>query len=317
MIARQLLWKVPRKINNVVNFKMLLLTRLGESLFRYRYLRGFEKFLHGAGNEVRRGMLNSIGDVSVKQFKLEQLGLVPEGKMEDIVKGAIGLATEGFFEGVADGTIHVHRDQTITRLLVQDGAPCVELADGTILPADIVLEAGLHAGRPVPRRGTCIHFVRRARQFHALPAHQAQPHRRALVQRLQLVVLQSVERGDGGGLDRSRCRRRLDLPEAGGRRAAVTEHLEFMDEASAGHHSRGTKIIPFSMHNVDEVLGDLHVNIPAPGARLALDQPDRAVRVQGHHPARAGGWRPGGAARPEEGPASRSRRPASSAVKSA
>jgi hypothetical protein len=34
-----------------------------------------------------------------------------------------------------------------------------------------------------------------------------------------------------------------------------------MDDATDGHHCRGTKIIPFSMHNVDEVLGDLDLQI--------------------------------------------------------
>jgi hypothetical protein len=36
-----------------------------------------------------------------------------------------------------------------------------------------------------------------------------------------------------------------------------------MDEATDTHHCRGGKIIPFSLHNVDEVLGDLNVNISA------------------------------------------------------
>jgi len=36
-----------------------------------------------------------------------------------------------------------------------------------------------------------------------------------------------------------------------------------MDDAVSGHHCRGTKIIPYSMHNVDEVLGDLDLNISA------------------------------------------------------
>jgi hypothetical protein len=45
-------------------------------------------------------------------------------------------------------------------------------------------------------------------------------------------------------------------------RRAVAEQLAFMDEATDTHHCRGTKIIPFSMHNVDEVLGDLGLNIP-------------------------------------------------------
>ena len=55
----------------------------------------------------------------------------------------------------------------------------------------------------------------------------------------------------------------LHLPDVSERREAVIEQLAFMDRAVEGHHCRGTKIIPFSMHNIDEVLGDLGVNIPA------------------------------------------------------
>ncbi len=42
---------------------------------------------------------------------------------------------------------------------------------------------------------------------------------------------------------------------------AVVGQLAFMDIATDTHHCRGTKIIPFSMHNADEVLGDLDLNI--------------------------------------------------------
>ncbi|MBE7189432.1 NAD(P)/FAD-dependent oxidoreductase, partial [Jatrophihabitans endophyticus] len=94
LIARQMLWKVPRKIGGVVNFKYLLLTRMGEALFRFAYLRGAEKFLHGVGNPIRRNMVNSVGSAFARQYKLKKLGLMPAGTMEDIVKGAIGLVTE-------------------------------------------------------------------------------------------------------------------------------------------------------------------------------------------------------------------------------
>jgi cation diffusion facilitator CzcD-associated flavoprotein CzcO len=265
VIARQLLWKVPRKINNVVNFKMLLLTRLGESLFRYRYLRGFEKFLHGPGNEMRRGMLNSIGSVSVKQFHLKELGLVPIGHMEDIVKGAIGLATEGFFEGVESGKIRVHRDQTISRLLVEAGAPSVQLADGTVLPADVILEAtGFTQGVPFLEETLASTLFDERDNFmlyrHIKPNDIEglwfNGYNSSFFSPLNAEMAAVWIAADIAGA--------VDLPHAGARRAAVTEHLEFMDEASNKHHSRGTKIIPFSMHNIDEVLGDLGVNIPAP-----------------------------------------------------
>ena len=139
VIARHLLWKVPRRVGGVLNFKMLLLTRMGEALFRYLRPRGVEKFLHGPGNGMRGNMINSIGSASVRQFGLKRLRLVPPGQMEDIVRGAIGLATEGFFEGVAAGQITVRPNRTIARLLDDGGTPAAELDDGTRLPADLIV----------------------------------------------------------------------------------------------------------------------------------------------------------------------------------
>ncbi|WP_327394756.1 hypothetical protein [Streptomyces phaeochromogenes] len=53
------------------------------------------------------------------------------------------------------------------------------------------------------------------------------------------------------------------LPGPEAMRRAVVEQLAFMDGATDTHHCRATKIISFSMHNVDEVLGDLDLNIGA------------------------------------------------------
>ena len=55
----------------------------------------------------------------------------------------------------------------------------------------------------------------------------------------------------------------LALPEREAMRAQVDEQMAFMDVALDGHHCHGTKIIPFSLHNVDEVLEDLDLQIPA------------------------------------------------------
>ncbi|MET0134023.1 MAG: NAD(P)/FAD-dependent oxidoreductase [Kibdelosporangium sp.] len=264
VIARQMLWKVPRKVGGFLNFKMLLLTRMGEALFRYVRLRGFEKFLHGPGKGLRRNMINSIGSVSVRQFGLKKLGLVPAGHMEDIVRGAIGLATDGFFEGVADGGITVHRDRTITRLFARDGRPFAELSDGTTLPADLVVCAtGFTQGVPF------------------LPADIE---RRLLDERGNFMLYRQILPIDVPGLYfngynssffsplnaemaaiwiAADLADTVRLPDPETMRQAVVEQLAFMDSATDRHHCRGTKIIPFSMHNVDEVLGDLDVNIKA------------------------------------------------------
>jgi hypothetical protein len=269
VIARQLLWKVPRKINGKLNFKMLLLTRMGEALFKYRVLRGVEKFLHGPGKGLRGNMINSIGSVSVKQFGLAKLGLVPAGQMEDIVRGAIGLATEGFFEGVADGSITVHRDRTVARLYAADGRPFAELSDGSTLPADLVVcSTGFTQGVPflpadvrarlLDERGNFL-LYRQIRPV-GVPGLYFNGYNSSFFSPLNAEMAAVWIAADLAGA--------VPLPDEAAVLRAIAEQLAFMDDATDGHHCRGTKIIPFSMHNVDEVLGDLGLNISA-GVRAA------------------------------------------------
>lgn len=264
VIARQMLWKIPRKIAGVVNFKMLLLTRMGEALFRYIRLGRVERFVHGPGNGARRRLLNSLGSVSVRQYGLAGHGLVPAGAMEDIVRGAIGLATEGFFEGVADGSITVRRDRTIAALLVEDGRPAAELSDGAVLPADLVVCAtGFTQGVPfLPTEVQQRLFDERGnfmlyRQILPIdvPGMYFNGYNSSFFSPLNAemaAVWIAADLADA-----------LPLPDPAQRRQAVVDQLAFMDEATDTHHCRGTKIIPFSMHNVDEVLADLDLNIPA------------------------------------------------------
>jgi cation diffusion facilitator CzcD-associated flavoprotein CzcO len=270
VIARQLLWKVPRKINGKLNFKMLLLTRMGEALFRYRVLHGVERFLHGPGKGLRGTMINSIGSVSVKQFGLARLDLVPAGQMEEIVRGAIGLATEGFFEGVADGSITVHRDRTITRLYAAaDGRPFAELSDGSALPADLVVcSTGFTQGVPflpaevqrrlLDERGNFL-LYRQIRPVD-VPGLYFNGYNSSFFSPLNAEMAAVWIAADLAGA--------VPLPDPAAVRQAIDEQLAFMDDATNGHHCRGTKIIPFSMHNVDEVLGDLNLNI-SPGVRAS------------------------------------------------
>ena len=258
VIARQLLWKVPRKIGGVLNFKMLLLTRMGEALFRYHRLRGFERFLHGPGDPIRRRMLNSVGSVSVRQFGLKRLGLVPRGTMEGIVKGAIGLATEGFFEGVSAGSIVVHRDTTVTRLR----AGAAELSDGTSLPADLVVCAtGFRQGVPFLDADVQRRIFDERGNF--------QLYRQILPIGVDGLYFNGYNSSFFSPLNAemaavwitAHLAGAVPLPGAEAMRRQVEAQLAFMDAATDRHHCRGTKIIPFSLKNVDEVLDDLGLNI--------------------------------------------------------
>ena len=264
VIARHLLWKVPRRIGGVVNFKLLLLTRMGEALFRYLRPRGVEKFLHGPGNGVRGRMVNSIGTASVRQFGLKHLALVPPGQMEDIVRGAIGLATEGFFEGVEAGSIVVHPGRTIARLLADGGEPAAGLDDGTRLPADLIVCAtGFSQGVPFLPAGVTARLLDERGNF--MLYRQIRPvdvpdvyfngYNSSFFSPLNAEMAAVWIAADMAGA--------VALPEPPAMRRQVADQLTFMDDATDTHHCRGGKIIPFSLHNVDEVLGDLHVNIGA------------------------------------------------------
>jgi hypothetical protein len=212
---------------------------------------------------MRRNMINSIGSVSVRQFGLKEHGLVPDGHMEDIVRGAIGLATEGFFEGVADGSITVRRDRVITRLLARDGKPYAELSDGTELPADLVVCAtGFSQGVPFlppevrerlrDERGNFLLY----RQIRPLdvPGLYFNGYNSSFFSPLNAEMAALWITADLAGA--------IPLPDDDAMRTAVADQLAFMDEATDRHHCHHTKIIPFSMHNVDEVLADLDLNVP-------------------------------------------------------
>jgi dimethylaniline monooxygenase (N-oxide forming) len=63
----------------------------------------------------------------------------------------------------------------------------------------------------------------------------------------EVAALWIAARLDGG----------LDLPGPAEQRAHIARRLAWMEERTEGRHARGTNIIPFSLHNIDEMLADL------------------------------------------------------------
>jgi dimethylaniline monooxygenase (N-oxide forming) len=262
VVARELLWKMPRKIGGLLNYKYLLLTRMGEALFRYIDLKGFERFLHGPGRAVRDAMVQSVGSVATRQFKLAALGLVPGGSFEDIARSTVGLATEGFFERVADGRISVHRDQVISELVVDDGQPAARLADGTVVAADLII-CGTGFRQHVPFLDPAVHarLQDEAGNFqlyrHILPLDV--PHLTFAGYNSSFFSPLSAEMA--AVWTAAHLRGGLTLPPEEVMREDVRARLAWMTERTAGRHARGTNIIPFSMHNIDEVLDELGLNV--------------------------------------------------------
>lgn len=249
--------------------KYLLLTRMGEGLFRYIRLRGFERFLHGPGKPVRDGMLAGLRAIATRQLRLKRLGLVPHGPFEDIARSTVSLATDGFSEQVERGAIVVHRDTVVERLGSDGGRPVATLSSGETVSADVVAcGTGWQQGVPffgeelerklTDDRGNFelyhqIHPLEVPRLFFSGYNSSFFSPLSAEVAAWWIAVFLA------GG---------IELPPVSERRAEIQARLRWMEERTKGHHARGTNIIPFSMHNVDEMLGDIGVDVSAPTRAL-------------------------------------------------
>lgn len=254
IVARELLWKLPKRFAGVLNYKYLMLSRMGEALFRYVELAGFERFLHGPGRPVRDAMMASVQALVLRQYRLERLGLRPPGPLEDIARSTVSLVTDGFYEKVAAGDIVVHRDTEIVRL--EPGRAV--LTDGTTVPADdVVCGTGFRQGVPFLSAGMQERITDARGNFELY--RQIEPvdvpelsfcgYNSSLFSPLsaEVAALWIVARLGGG----------LDLPDAATRRAHVAARVAWMEKRTRGHHARATNVIPFSLHNVDEMLSDL------------------------------------------------------------
>ncbi|WP_418063319.1 flavin-containing monooxygenase [Pimelobacter simplex] len=262
VVARELLWKMPRKVKGVLNYKYLMLTRMGEGLFRYRTVAGPERLLHARDSAMANGMLGSVEKVTTKQLKLEDLGLVPEGQFSDIARSTVSLASEGFFEGVDDGRIDVQRDTIIERFVEQDGKPFAELSNGRIIPVDVVVAAtGWSQDLPflppevmeklTDENGDYLLY----RQIHPiyLPDLSFAGYNSSFFSPLSAEV-SAIWIGSMLGGNHT-------LPSTTEMHVAVRDRLTWMRERTQGQHARGTNIIPFSVHNIDEVLSDVGLNV--------------------------------------------------------
>ncbi|MFJ9317208.1 flavin-containing monooxygenase [Pimelobacter simplex] len=262
VVARELLWKMPRKVKGVLNYKYLMLTRMGEGLFRYRTVAGPERLLHARDSAMANGMLGSVEKVTTKQLKLEDLGLVPEGQFSDIARSTVSLASEGFFEGVGEGRIDVQRDTIIERFVEQDGKPFAELSNGRIIPVDVVVAAtGWSQDLPflppevmeklTDENGDYLLY----RQIHPiyLPDLSFAGYNSSFFSPLSAEV-SAIWIGSMLGGNHT-------LPSTTEMHVAVRDRLTWMRERTQGQHARGTNIIPFSVHNIDEVLSDVGLNV--------------------------------------------------------
>ena len=262
VVTRNLIWKVPKMLMNVLNYKYLLLTRMGEALFKYIRLRGVEKFLHGAGKPVRDSMLGQVQWVITRQCQLAKLGLEPAGPFESIARSTVSLVTDGFFENVAAGGIKIFKNASITALCVQRGQPTARLSTGETVPADIVVcGTGWHQTVPFLDTSVMQRVTDAQGNFRLYRSMLPLDVPRLAFNGYNSSFFSQLNAEIGALWLADLLGGKLRLPPLAEQERTVDERLAWMEERTEGKHSKGTNIIPFSVHHIDELLADLNLRL--------------------------------------------------------
>lgn len=258
VVAREIIWKAPKKFANVLNYKFLLLTRMGEALFPYIRRKGTEAFLHGIGKPIRNSMVGSVQSLTTRQLGLKELDLVPRGPFERIARSTVSLVTDGFFDAVRRGKIVVKRDCEISEL----GKATATLSSGQSITADIVIcGTGWHQEVPFLDKATQARIMDSRGNFRlykcVLP-----PNVSGLAFNGYNSSFFSPLSAEMGALwIAAYMANDIKLPTVEQQIAVTDERLRWMEERTEGKHARGTNVIPFSMHQVDELLEDIRLSI--------------------------------------------------------
>ncbi|SDI38710.1 flavin-containing monooxygenase [Lutimaribacter saemankumensis] len=263
VVAREIIWKSPRRFMNVLNYKYLLLTRMGEGLFKYIRPKGFEKFLHGVGKPIRNQMVGTVQGITTRQLKLRKLGLVPEGPFEKIARSTVSLATDGFYDLVAEKRIVVERDTEIARLELVDGSRFAVLKNGKKVPADIIIcGTGWHQEIPFldPNiKGRIFDAKGNFRLYNCVKPIGVQ---NLTFNGYNSSFFSALSAEIGALWTAAYIGGDISLPSESEQARLTDERLAWMEKRTEGKHARGTNVIPFSMHQIDELLDDLRLPIP-------------------------------------------------------
>jgi len=263
VVARQLLWKMPKMLLNALNYKYLLLTRLGEALFEYISLRGFEKFLHGPGKPIRNSMLGQVQWVAKTQCKLDKLDLNPGTPFESIARSTVSLVTDGFFESVSDGKIRVAKNASVASLNVApDGSRTATLSTGETVPADAVIcGTGWHQTVPFFNAELMARITDAQGNFLLYRSMVPVGVPRLAFNGYNSSFFSQLNAEIGALWLADLLAGELALPSESEQRQTIAERLAWMEARTDGKHAKGTNIIPFSVHHIDELLADMNLSL--------------------------------------------------------
>jgi len=216
-------------------------------------------------------MVGSVEWVVRRQLKLETSGALPPGHFEDVARASISLVTEDFFERMRSGDIVLKRDTEIEELIVEKDNNAggekpilkAKLADGSIIPAQIVAcGTGFYQRVPFLNQDLvnkhCTDEKGNFRMYRFIKPIETEKlffigYNSSLFcpTSFEVATLWCISVMEDS----------ITLPSVSEQKRRSQEELNWMKERTRGKHSKGTNVVPFSLHNIDDMLSDLKINI--------------------------------------------------------
>ena len=258
VVARSLIWKIPKMIANKLNYKHLFLSRMSEALFRYIHLRGMDKFFHTLGNPIRKAMLNSVEFLVERQLGLKRLGLHPNTPLESIARSTVSLVSDDFYQNIEADKIGIKKQAVITAL---NGKQAL-LSNGEKVPVDlIVCGTGWQQVCPFLEQDIIDRVTDEEGNFRLFRSMIPVDVPRLAFNGYNSSFFSQLNCEVGALWLADYLNQGFDLPSSAEQNRDIDERLAWMEKRTLGKHSKGTNIIPFSIHHIDELLEDMQMNI--------------------------------------------------------
>ena len=258
VVARSLIWKIPKMIANKLNYKHLFLSRMSEALFRYIHLRGMDKFFHTLGNPIRKAMLNSVEFLVERQLGLKRLGLHPNTPLESIARSTVSLVSDDFYQNIEADKIGIKKQAVIT---VLNGKQAL-LSNGETVPVDlIVCGTGWQQVCPFLEQDIMDRVTDEEGNFRLFRSMIPVDVPRLAFNGYNSSFFSQLNCEVGALWLADYLNQGFELPLSAEQNRDIDERLAWMEKRTLGKHSKGTNIIPFSIHHIDELLEDMQMNI--------------------------------------------------------
>ena len=258
VVARSLIWKIPKMIANKLNYKHLFLSRMSEALFRYIHLRGMDKFFHTLGNPIRKAMLNSVEFLVERQLGLKRLGLHPNTPLESIARSTVSLVSDDFYQNIEADKIGIKKQAVIT---VLNGKQAL-LSNGETVPVDlIVCGTGWQQVCPFLEQDIMARVTVEEGNFRLFRSIIPVDVPRLAFNGYNSSFFSQLNCEVGALWLADYLNQGFELPLSAEQNRDIDERLAWMEKRTLGKHSKGTNIIPFSIHHIDELLEDMQMNI--------------------------------------------------------